>query len=301
MSTISPQRLYEEQRLFRAYRRSRDPHLREQLVGRYLPLARSLARRYSRGGEALEDLEQVASLALVKAIDGFDLRRGVAFSSYAVPSIAGAIKRHYRDIGWMVRPPRDMQDLAVNVVRINDELSASTGAPATAAQIAERLGVCVEAVVEAREAHHAMRCESLDKPHRTGDNDEGVSLLDTISGPEGELARLRDRLTIESLLDALNPRDRTVVRLHYQHNLTQTEIGQRLGYSQMHVSRILRTAVAKLVREASGEPPPPRRSDGVLIRRRFANAPAQRPQTGRGSSAPTLDGFSRSAPRAVRP
>jgi RNA polymerase sigma-B factor len=257
MSTMSPQRLYEEQRLFRAYRRSRDPHLREQLVERYLPLAHSLARRSSRGGEALEDLEQVASLALVKAIDGFDLRRGVAFSSYAVPSIAGAIKRHYRDTGWMVRPPRNMQDLAVNVVRVSDELSASTGAPATAAQVAERLGVCVEAVVEAREAYHAMRCESLDKPRRHGEEDDGASLLDTITEPEGELARVRDRLTLEALLSALGPRDRVVVQLYYLHSLTQTEIGERLGYSQMHISRILRTALKELAHLARR--PPPRR------------------------------------------
>jgi RNA polymerase sigma-B factor len=255
MSTITPQRLYEEQRLFRAYRRSRDPHLRDQLVERYLPLAHSLARRYSRGGEALEDLEQVASLALLKAIDGFDLERGTAFSSYAVPSIAGAIKRHYRDAGWMVRPPRDMQDLAVNVVRISDELSTTTGAPATAAQIAETLGVSVEAVVEAREAYHAMRCESLDKPHRNGH--EGASLLDTIAGPDGDLARVRDRLTLETLLNALDHRDRVVVQLYYQHNLTQAEIGDRLGYSQMHISRILRNALQQLTHLARR--PPPRR------------------------------------------
>jgi RNA polymerase sigma-B factor len=265
MSTIAPQRLYEEQRLFRAYRRSHDPHLRERLVERYLPLARSLARRYSRGGEALEDLEQVASLALLKAIDAFDLGRGVAFSSYAVPSIAGAIKRHYRDSGWMVRPPRDMQDLAVNVARVSDELSAATGAPATAAEIAARLDVSVEAIVEAREAYHAMRCESLDTPHRNGDN-EGASLLDTIAGPDGDFARVRDRVTIETLLEALEHRDRLVVQLYYQHNLTQAEIGERLGYSQMHISRILRTALQQLAYLARR--PPPRR----LSRRELATS-----------------------------
>ena len=256
MSTVTPQRRFDEQRLFRAYRGSGDPHLREQLVERYLPLARSLARRYHRSGEALEDLEQVASLALLKAIDGFDIERGTAFSSYAVPTIAGAIKRHYRDSGWMVRPPRDMQDLAVNVARVSDELSTTTGAPATAAQIAERLDVSVEAVVEAREAYHAMRCESLDRPHRNGD-DEGASLLDAIPGPDGDFARVRDRLTIETLLNSLDHRDRLVVQLYYQHNLTQAEIGERLGYSQMHISRILRNALQQLAYLA--RLPPPRR------------------------------------------
>jgi RNA polymerase sigma-B factor len=257
MSTTAPLRRFDEQRLFRAYRGSGDPHLREQLVERYLPLARSLARRYHRSGEALEDLEQVASLALLKAIDGFDVERGTAFSSYAVPSIAGAIKRYYRDSGWMVRPPRDLQDLAVNVARMSDELGASTGAPATAAQVADRLGVSVEAVVEAREAFHAMRCESLDKPHRNGGDDDGTSLLDMLAGPDGELARVRDRLTIDTLLQALDHRDRLVVQLYYQHNLTQAEIGERLGYSQMHISRILRTALKQLTHLARR--PPPRR------------------------------------------
>jgi RNA polymerase sigma-B factor len=256
MSTVAPQRLYEEQRLFRAYRRSRDPHLRQRLVERYLPLARSLARRYTRGGEPLEDLEQVASLALLKAIDAFDLGRGVAFSSYAVPSIAGAIKRHYRDSGWMVRPPRDMQDLAVNAARVSDELSAATGSPPTAAQIAARLDVSVETIVEAREAYHAMRCESLDTPHRSR-GDEGASLLDTIAGPDGDFARVRDRVTLESLLEALQHRDRLVVQLYYQHDLTQAEIGERLGCSQMQISRILRAALQELARLATR--PPPRR------------------------------------------
>src|SRR5215212_11514959 len=114
------------QHLIREYQRTREPRLREQLVTRYLPLARSLARRFASGGEPLEDLEQVAALALVKAVDGFDAERGTAFSSYAVPSIAGAIKRHFRDHGWSVRVPRELQELALRVERINDELVAET-------------------------------------------------------------------------------------------------------------------------------------------------------------------------------
>jgi RNA polymerase sigma-B factor len=158
-----------------------------------------------------------------------------------------------------------MQDLAVNVARVSDELSAATGAPATAAQIAARLDVSVEAIVEAREAYHAMRCESLDTPHRNGDN-EGASLLDTIAGPDGDFARVRDRVTIETLLEALEHRDRLVVQLYYQHNLTQAEIGERLGYSQMHISRILRTALQQLAYLARR--PPPRR----LSRRELATS-----------------------------
>jgi RNA polymerase sigma-B factor len=242
----------DENRLFRAHRAG-DPRAREQLVERFLPLARSIARRYARSGEPLDDLQQVAALALIRAVDGFDADRGTAFSSYAVPSITGAIKRHYRDSGWMVRPPRDMQDLAVNVVRVSDEISATTGAPATPARIAERLGVSVEAVVEAREAYHAMRCDSLDQPQ--GENEDGGSLLDTLPGRDGDLVDVHDRLTVETLIDALEPRDRVVVRLYYQHGLTQSEIGERLGYSQMHVSRILRSAVRELTYLAAQQPP----------------------------------------------
>jgi RNA polymerase sigma-B factor len=122
-----PEQRHEEQRLFLDYRRTGDRRVREALVERYLPLACSLARRYARGGEPLEDLEQVASLALIKAVDGYDADRGSAFSSYAVPSIVGAIKRHYRDCGWSVRPPRELQELALQVRRLEDELSARHG------------------------------------------------------------------------------------------------------------------------------------------------------------------------------
>ena len=251
------QQRYEERRLFEAYRRSGSARDRDAVIERFLPLAQSLARRYARGGEALEDLEQVATVALIRAVDNFDPERGHAFSSFAVPSIAGAIKRHYRDTGWMVRPPRDLQEVAINVVRVSDELSAETGAPATAARIAERLGVSVELVVEAREAYHAMRCESLDKPQRNGD-DEGVRLLETIAGPDGDLARVHDRVTTDTLLGQLDDRERLVVRLYYHHSLTQTEIGARLGYSQMHISRILRTAMQRLT-DLATQPPSDRR------------------------------------------
>ena len=255
--TLNGQQRYDEQRLFRAYR-SGEPHARDRLVERFLPLAQSLARRYTRRAESLEDVEQVASLALIKAIDGFNTERGTAFSSYAVPSIAGAIKRYYRDSGWSVRPPRDTQDLAVNVARANDTLSAATGSPATPAEIAEFLGVSVEAVVEAREAYGAMDCESLDQPHRNreGDDGGGASLLDTLALPDRELDGVCDRMALEALLDTLPDRERLVIQLYYQHELTQLEIGERLGYSQMHISRIMRTAVKELTRLAAAQERP---------------------------------------------
>jgi len=239
----------EDKRLFLAYRRSGDLAARDALIQRFLPLARSLARRYARGVEPLDDLEQVASLALIKAIDGFDIERGTAFSSYAVPCIAGALKRHFRDSCWSVRPPRELQELAMQVTRINDELSAATGTPPTVAEIAEQAGVDVEAVLEAREASRALHSDSLDRPSRNGDDQEGVSVLETLGARDTELRRVLDRVTLDALLDTLDDREQLIVRLYYEQELTQSEIGEQLGYSQMHISRLLRGAIAQLETE----------------------------------------------------
>jgi RNA polymerase sigma-B factor len=235
------ERRHEEKRLFQDRGRQR-----AALIASYLPLARSLARRYDRGGEPLEDLEQVASLALIKAIDAFDGERGTAFSSYAVPCIAGALKRHFRDACWSVRPPRALQELAMEVTRINDELSAATGTPPTVAEIAEQAGVDVEAVLEAREASRALYADSLDRPSRNSDDQEGVSVLETLGVRDTELRRVLDRVTLDALLDTLDEREQLMMRLYYQQELTQSEIGERLGYSQMHVSRLLRRAITQL-------------------------------------------------------
>src|SRR5215210_3756273 len=153
---LVPQRREEELRLLRAYHSTGDPRARDAAVERFMPLARSLARRYRGGTEPLEDLEQVACLALVRAVDGFDPSRGTAFSSYAVPSIAGAIKRHFRDHGWSLRMPRDLQELAVRVERLSQQGAGATGTAPTAAEIAAQAGVCVEDVLEAREAYRAL-------------------------------------------------------------------------------------------------------------------------------------------------
>ncbi len=242
-----PARREEELRLLRAYHSTGDPRAREAAVERFLPLARSLARRYSGGSEPLEDLEQVACLALVRAVDGFDPARGTAFTSYAVPSIAGAIKRHFRDKGWSVRVPRDLQELALRVERISDELLAETGHAPTAAGIADRAGgVGVENVLEAREAFRALHSDSLDRPRRARDDDDAASLLDTLGDADLEIGRAHDRAALAAVLDTLDERDRTIIHLYYQDELTQAEIGRRLGYSQMHVSRLLRQAVERL-------------------------------------------------------
>jgi RNA polymerase sigma-B factor len=242
-----------EKQLFLQYHRTGSRRDRDALIERFMPLARSLARRYRRGPEPLEDLEQVASLALLRAVEGFDPTRGLAFSSYAVPSIAGALKRHYRDFGWSVRMPRDLQELALRIDRFNDEAWATNGSAPTATEIAEKAGVSVEAVVEAREAHLAPRADSLDQPLRSTEDDAGASLLDTIGSSDGDYDRAFDRVVLDSLLATLDERDRTIVRLYYREELTQSEIGERLGLSQMHISRLLRQATAQLVAAAQDD------------------------------------------------
>jgi RNA polymerase sigma-B factor len=244
----------EEHRLFLAYHRTRDPRARDVLVERYLPLARSLARRYRRSSEPLEDLEQVACLALVKAVDGFDPTRDTAFSSYAVPSIAGAIKRHFRDFGWSLRMPRDLQELALRVERVSEELSSPTGAAPTAGDIAQHVGVGVEDVLEAREAYRSLHAVSLDQPQRS-EGEDSESLVHTLAAEDTEIPNADDRVMLDSLLATLDPRSEQIVRLYYQHDLTQTEIGRQLGYSQMHVSRLLRQAITQLAKTAEPAKP----------------------------------------------
>jgi RNA polymerase sigma-B factor len=239
-----------EKQLFLQYHRTGSRRDRDALIERFMPLARSLARRYRRGPEPLEDLEQVASLALLRAVEGFDPTRELAFSSYAVPSIAGALKRHYREFGWSVRMPRDLQELALRIERFNDDAWATNGMAPTAAEIAERAGVSVEAVVEAREAHQALRADSLDQPLRSTEDDAGASLLDTIGDRDTDYERAFNRVVLDSLLATLDERDQTIVRLYYREELTQSEIGERLGLSQMHISRLLRQATTQLVAAA---------------------------------------------------
>jgi RNA polymerase sigma-B factor len=236
-----------ERRLVLEYQRTGDRHERDAVVERFLPLARRLARRYQRGPEPLEDLEQVASLALVRAVENFDASRDVAFSSFAVPTITGALKRHYRDHGWSVRVPRDLQELAMRIQKFNDAASAATGVPPTVAELAEQAGISVEDVIEAREAYLALHSDSLNQPHGSRDDDVGgAPLIDTLDGRDTGFREAFDRVLLDSLLETLDQRDRTIVRLYHLEELTQAEIGRRLDLSQMHISRLLRQATAKL-------------------------------------------------------
>jgi RNA polymerase sigma-B factor len=243
-------RTREDRRLLDRYHRFGDEAAREELVERFLPLARQLARRYQRGGEPLDDLVQVASLGLLKAIDRFEPDRATAFSSFAVPTILGELKRHFRDKGWSVRVPRDLQELAVRVERDTEELARSLGRAPTSAEVAEHMDILPEQVLEAREAAGAYRAVSLD---RSRDEDDEDSVGDSMGIEDPGFGRAEDLATIERLLSVLSEREREVLRLRFGEDLTQSEIGARVGVSQMHVSRLIRQAIARL-REAAREP-----------------------------------------------
>jgi RNA polymerase sigma-B factor len=228
-----------------------DQEARAALVDRFLPLARQLARRYVRGSEQLDDLNQVASLGLLKAIDRFDPTRQTAFSSFAVPTILGELKRHFRDKGWSVRVPRDLQELAVKLEPVSEELLRELGRSPTTAEIAGRLDTTTELVLEAREASAAYRAVSLDRPR--DDEDEGTDPLgDAVGIEDPGFGVAEDAATVERLMRVLSEREREVLRLRFAEDLTQAEIGARVGVSQMHVSRIIRQAIARL-RDAAQE------------------------------------------------
>jgi RNA polymerase sigma-B factor len=237
-------RAREDKLLFKRYLETRDSAARDALIERFLPLARQLARRYQRAEEPLDDLIQVASLGLVKAIDRFDAEREVAFSSYAVPTILGEIKRHFRDRTWSVRVPRDLQELAVKVDRVGEDMGRDLGRAPTPGEIAERLGATPEQVLEAREAAGAYRAVSLDRPRN--EEDEEGELVDAFGSEDHGFAVAEDAATVERLMRVLSDREREVLRLRFEEDLTQSEIGEIVGVSQMHVSRLIRQSIARL-------------------------------------------------------
>ena len=241
----------EDRRLLERYHRHGDPAAREALVQRFLPLARQLARRYQRGSEPLDDLVQVASLGLLKAIDRFEPERPTAFSSFAVPTILGELKRHFRDKGWSVRVPRDLQEMAVRVDREAEDLARALGRAPTTAEIAEHMSITPEQVLEAREAAGAYRAISLDRPRDDDEDGDGISDSMGIDDPGFRIAE--HAATVERLMVVLTEREREVLRLRFGEDLTQSEIGERVGVSQMHVSRLIRQALGRLRAEAEDE------------------------------------------------
>jgi RNA polymerase sigma-B factor len=231
--------------LLRRYARTRDPQLREQLVHRYMPLARYAAAQYRHGPEPFEDLVQVASLGLLKAIERYDPVRGAAFSSYALPTMSGELRRHFRDRSWAVRPPRDLQEAALSVERATEALARELGHAPTVDDLARRTGLDAEAVLEAREALGARLSASLSAPVHGTEGDE-LDLGSRMGTDDDGFRTAEHRATIGALAKALTPREREIVRLRFEEDLTQSEIGQAVGLSQMHVSRVLRQAIDKL-------------------------------------------------------
>jgi RNA polymerase sigma-B factor len=239
----APNRARADAALLARYRAG-DESVREDVVARFLPLARQLARRYARGNEPLDDLFQVASVGLLKAIERYDPGRGYAFSTFAVPTIVGELKRYFRDTGWAVHVPRPIQDRIVQINRAMAELGRDLGRSPTTAEVADALGCGTEEVVEAMEASTAFDAVSLETP-LTGDGDAG-SYAETVGVDESGYEMVEYAATIAPTMNAMPARDRLILRLRFEHDLTQSEIAERLGISQMHVSRIIRRSLMRL-------------------------------------------------------
>ena len=240
----APQRTRADYALLMRYRNGGDDVAREELVERFLPLARQLARRYARPNEPIDDLFQVASMGLLKAIDRFDPERGNAFSTFAVPTIVGELKRYFRDTGWAVHVPRPIQERIGQVNRAINELSRDRGRSPSPHELAQRIGASVEEVLEALEAAKAFDAVSLDMPR--GSDDDGSAYADTVGEHDARFEMVEYSAVIEPTMAALPDRDRLILRLRFERDLTQSEIAERLGISQMHVSRIIRRSLDRL-------------------------------------------------------
>ena len=234
-----------ERRLLVAYHRDGDLAAREELVERLLPFARDLATRYAYTDEPFDDLLQVASLGLIKAIDRFEPGRGTKFTSYAAPTILGELKRHFRDKGWALHVPRDLQERTLAVSRETEVLSKRLGRSPKIREVAAALGCTVEEVLEAQEAAASYEAASLDAP-TTRDDDDAAPLVDMMGGEDSAYELVESRDAIASTWKALPDLEREILALRFTSDLTQREIGQRIGYSQMHVSRLLRRALDRL-------------------------------------------------------
>jgi RNA polymerase sigma-B factor len=226
--------------------------LRDEVIQMHLLLARRLAGRFQHRGEELDDLVQVATIGLIKALDRFDPSRGTAFAQYAVPTILGEIKRHFRDRAWSLRVHRSLQDLHLDVGRALPRLSQELQRTPSVADIATDLGVREDLVRAAMGCTVAYQPRSLDAPLRGGDGE--TSLSEQVGQPDRELELLTDRLALSEAMITLADRDRRILRWRFIDNLTQAEIGERLGVSQMHVSRLLSSAFARLRKAMSDEP-----------------------------------------------
>jgi RNA polymerase sigma-B factor len=233
----------DDRELLRRYHERGDATAREELVNRHLPLVKSLARRYAGRGEALEDIEQVGAIGLIKAIDRYELSRDVALTTYATPNVVGEIKRHFRDKGWAIRVPRALQELNGKMGPTIETLTARLGRSPSIAEIAAEFETTPEQVLEAMEAGSAYAPVSLS----AGPTSEGeLDPLETIGDVDAEFDRTDDRTSLEPALAALPEREQEILRMRFEDGLTQTQIAEQIGISQMHVSRLIRRSLERM-------------------------------------------------------
>jgi RNA polymerase sigma-B factor len=230
--------------LFRRYKEEGDDEAREQLVVNHLNLVRYLASKFKNRGEPLEDLVQVGTIGLIKAIDRFDPSRGLEFTTYATPTIMGEIKRHFRDKGWSVRVPRRLQELSAKINRVTEELTHELRRSPSIDEIADRVGASVEDVLEAMESSSAYSSVPLEG---VGDSDDDVpSVIDQYASEDSVLSASDDRILLEDAIRDFSTRERDIIRMRFEEGLTQVEIAERLGVSQVQVSRLLRRTLARI-------------------------------------------------------
>lgn len=247
-----PSRSAADDALLARFAESRSPRLRDQAIARYMPLARSLAMRYRGGSESIDDLVQVASLGLIKAVDRFDPSRGKPFTGFAVPTILGELRRHFRDHVWNLRLPRGLQELTMKIDRAIEELTGDLGRSPSVKQIATRLEIDIDNVLSALEAREARRTLSLDAP--STDSHDSDARIDLIG--RDDLGFDRVEAEFASRAANLDQRELAVLRMRTAGQLTQREIGRLLGVSQMQVSRIRRRALQELLATVRGDPSP---------------------------------------------
>jgi RNA polymerase sigma-B factor len=255
---------------------------REAMIESHLPLARSLARRYVRARDMAEDVEQVAAVGLLKAVDRYDPSRGRPFSSFATPTILGEIKRYFRDTRWALHVPRELQERAQRAARESDRLTSELGRAPTAAELAKALGWTPAEVLEAREAFAGLDTDSLDAPVGGDDGDAAETVGELLGGTDDGYELVEDRAALAHGVASLPRRDRLALRLRFDRDMTQAEIGRVLGISQMQVSRILRRALSAVRATAEARPeaapasPAARRAAATSGRPRASACPARR-------------------------
>jgi RNA polymerase sigma-B factor len=244
--STAPEAEQETNRLFARWQRHEDQLAREVLVRRFLPLARSLARRYDRSSEASEDLFQVASLGLLKALDRFDPDRERPFPSFAVPTILGEIRRYFRDSGWSVHVPRGAQERALKVRNAQETLANEHGHAPTVNQLAEYLELDIEEVIDALQAIQAYEALSLDAPRPSNEGTEATTYGEGLGHEDDRYELVELDATLSAVIGQISPRERHILHMRFVEDLTQTEIAERIGISQMQVSRLLRRSLEQL-------------------------------------------------------